>query len=601
MPTSRQLAALLASLAMVAAFVVLALQSTDIGVERHNRVATELRRLKEVDADWNLQVMRSSLGLNANYDAVALVRPEIETLIRTIETDMTQAGVAREPAHSRLAEDLARLRTEQSGKSQRIEQFKAQNAIYRNSLRYIPTAAEQIDTGLAAQLSRDARAAGLLTDERTDIAGVLRDVLNYTQTFDPAMIENAQAAMVRIRDGAADLPDELRDAIALYLNHVSIVITKLDVFRRLLTEIENAGMTSALDKLEDDWADIQKIAIGVQNRHRAWLLAYSTLLVALLAVMAWRLRRNYRLLVASNARLTQSMRDLQSAQGRLVQSEKMSALGQMVAGIAHEINTPLAYVRGTLEYIGERIASLGKTGLLSVKLARYAASDPSGSAATRELSARILPMFERDRSEKSYEEVASFVADGLHGIDQIHEIVVSLKNFSRADARFATGVDLREGLNSTLVIAKNVLKRKVSIEKEYADIPPIACAPSQINQVFLNIITNASQAIEDTGTIRLATARHDAGHVRVEISDNGRGIPAHIMPKIFDPFFTTKPIGEGTGLGLSICYRIVEEHGGRILVDSRERQGTKFTIILPIEQRRASANGERALAAAAGS
>jgi len=145
-------------------------------------------------------------------------------------------------------------------------------------------------------------------------------------------------------------------------------------------------------------------------------------------------------------------------------------------------------------------------------------------------------------------------------------------------------VDLRDNLNSTLVIAKNILKNKVVVERHYGEIPTITCAPSQINQVFLNIITNASQAIAESGTIRLVTSLHDRHHVRVDISDTGNGIPQDVLPKIFDPFFTTKRVGEGTGLGLAICRNIIESHAGDIQLASQPGHGTTLRIWLPLRQ-----------------
>jgi len=574
----------LAALAMIAMLVFLAWLSADVNSERHYRVAAQLRQLKETDDEWNLQVMRSSLGLNTNYDAISRVLPVVELQVHSIVAGVNEEA-ASNPLHSALIEDINALVAQESAKGRRIEQFKAQHAIYRNSLRYVPTAAEEIDEKLLHLATSGSHAqANRFATLRDDVANVLRGVLGYSQTLDASATEHEASSMSRIKRDTADLPEDLRAALGVYVNHLDTVISKLGASHQLLGEIENSGTTAAIDKLDDDWTKVQRLAVETQGKSRRWLLAYSAVLILALVYLTWRLVKNYRLLVRAHAQLTQSIRDLKSTQTRLVQSEKMSALGQMVAGIAHEINTPLAYVRGILEYVGERIAALTKAGMLSVKLARYAAADAAGSPATRQLSARALPYFERERSEKAYEDVASFVADGLHGIDQINEIILSLKSFSRADSCFVGGIDLRDNLNSTLVIAKNVLKNKIRVEKQFADIPLISCAPSQLNQVFLNMITNACQAIDGHGTICLATARHDDTHVKVQIIDSGCGIPEHLLSKIFDPFFTTKRVGEGTGLGLAICFRIVEEHGGRILVESTPRQGTKFTIILPMAQ-----------------
>jgi two-component system NtrC family sensor kinase len=249
----------------------------------------------------------------------------------------------------------------------------------------------------------------------------------------------------------------------------------------------------------------------------------------------------------------------------MVQAEKMSALGQMVAGIAHEINTPLAYVKGTFEVLREQV---------------------------------MMPVVAEPASQKAnesllMEDVDQLLKDGIHGIEQISEIVTNLKNFSRLDRARVSEFAVHEGLDSTLLLAHNLLKHHVKVHKNYGAVPKVHCSPSQINQVFLNIITNAVHAMPqgraEPGVITLRTSVEGGNKVRIDIQDNGIGIPAGVLPRIFDPFFTTKEIGQGTGMGLSISYRIIQEHGGMILVDTAPDAGTVFSILLPILQRKAEA------------
>jgi signal transduction histidine kinase len=169
----------------------------------------------------------------------------------------------------------------------------------------------------------------------------------------------------------------------------------------------------------------------------------------------------------------------------------------------------------------------------------------------------------------------------LSGLDQISDMVKSLKDFSRLDQRKVENSDLNKNLDSVLVIANNTLKGKVEVIKHYGNIPLISCSPSQLNQVFLNLIVNAAQAIENHGAITIETfVEDDLVHIVVE--DNGKGIPSDVVPRIFDPFFTTKEIGKGTGLGLSIAYKIVEQHGGNIKVKSEVNKGTQFIVSIPV-------------------
>lgn len=172
----------------------------------------------------------------------------------------------------------------------------------------------------------------------------------------------------------------------------------------------------------------------------------------------------------------------------------------------------------------------------------------------------------------------------MHGLEKIDELVKSLKNFSRVDRSHTELFDINEGLDTALKICRNTLKDQIEVVRDYAEgLPDILCAPSQLNQVFLNLINNAAQAMRDGGTLSLSSQR-DQDHLNIVIGDTGCGMDAQTQAHIFEPFFTTKPVGEGTGLGLSIVFRIIEDHGGRITVDSTPGQGTQFQIRLPIRQ-----------------
>jgi signal transduction histidine kinase len=198
--------------------------------------------------------------------------------------------------------------------------------------------------------------------------------------------------------------------------------------------------------------------------------------------------------------------------------------------------------------------------------------------------------------EANLSEAEDLTRDSIAGLAELTEMAQSLKDFSRLDRAPIANFDVNAGLDKTLVIAKNIVKHKATVRKFYGEVPEIQCSPSQINQVFLNIITNAVHAMPadrpEPGVITLRTAREGDDMVRIEIQDNGSGIPANVLPKIFDPFYTTKPIGKGTGMGLSISFKIVQEHGGKILVDTEPGVGTVFSILLPLRPREPGKSGE---------
>ncbi len=284
-----------------------------------------------------------------------------------------------------------------------------------------------------------------------------------------------------------------------------------------------------------------------------------------------------------NQELAGALHRLKESQAHLVQSEKMASLGQMVAGVAHELNTPLGYVRNNVEMLQGLVAGLRAVAdetLDLVHLLGDADADPDHVAAQVMATRQRL---DRDAPQLLLEDLGQLLEDTIYGCTQIGELVSSLKDFSRLDRAASEDVDINECVAGALLIARNVLKERVEVLRDLGDLPPIACVPSQINQVLLNLITNGAQAIDGRGRILVRT-RHEGGHVSITVQDTGKGIPRDVLPRIFDPFFTTKPVGQGTGLGLAICYRIVQEHGGALRVASAPGRGTRFVVSLPVSR-----------------
>jgi signal transduction histidine kinase len=267
--------------------------------------------------------------------------------------------------------------------------------------------------------------------------------------------------------------------------------------------------------------------------------------------------------------------ELRRVQTRMLQTEKLASIGQLAAGVAHEINNPLSYVYSNLHTLRDYV-----TGLLRV-VGAYEEVErrlPTEGAAWDSLHV-VKSGIDIDHVRS---DVIDLLSESQEGIQRVKKIVQDLKEFSHADSDDKwVFVDLHKGLDSTLNIAKNEFKYKATIEKDYGCLPPVECVMSQINQVFMNILINAGQAITENGIVRIATGV--AGdEVWIDISDNGSGIPAESLGRIVDPFFTTKQVGIGTGLGLSLSYSIVEKHGGRIEVESQPGNGARFRVCLPI-------------------
>jgi len=265
---------------------------------------------------------------------------------------------------------------------------------------------------------------------------------------------------------------------------------------------------------------------------------------------------------------------LQEAQAQLLQSEKMASIGQLAAGIAHEINNPIGFINSNMSSFKGYVDTLCA---LVDGLDQSLRSVP-GQPELKEKAAQL-----KKQADYAFlkADVVDLVRESLDGLKRVRDIVQSLKDFAHIDETDWQLADLHAGIDSTLTIASNEFKYKATVTKAYGSLPPVKCLPSQLNQVFMNLIVNASQAIHANGVITVRTGCAD-DWVWVEIGDNGAGIAPDALTRIFDPFFTTKPVGKGTGLGLSLSYSIVTKHGGRIEVASELGKGTRFTVHLPV-------------------
>jgi two-component system NtrC family sensor kinase len=310
---------------------------------------------------------------------------------------------------------------------------------------------------------------------------------------------------------------------------------------------------------------------------------------------SWNTEREREILAVSleavNAELEDMNKNLQQKvkeqTALLVQSEKMSSLGVLAAGVAHEINNPISFVHGNLDAIRKYSASIKKL------LQKYRSLEESvvrqGGDEIQPLIAEINEFKARHKIDFILEDIVSLADESLDGTRRVRDIVRELRGFSHVDDTVPERTDLNETIEKTLNMIASELKPKTSIAKAYGTLPPVTCYPQKLAQVFLNVLMNAAQAVGDNGVINIATRQlmpakeRESSKVEIRITDNGHGIPDSEIPKVFDPFFTTKPVGEGTGLGLSISYDIVKSHGGEMLIDSPENEGTMVRIILPLK------------------
>lgn len=293
------------------------------------------------------------------------------------------------------------------------------------------------------------------------------------------------------------------------------------------------------------------------------------------------------ILESQHKELEKAYADLKAAQSQILQQEKMASIGQLAAGIAHEINNPMGFI----------ISNLGSLSRYTDKLSEFlkiqAEAIEGLSSHTKEMGGNsdeenILNKLKESRKSLKIDYILSdlnnLIRESLDGAERVKKIVQDLKSFSRVDEAEWKVADINAGIESTINIVWNEIKYKATVKKQYGDIPMTKCNPGQLNQVFMNILVNAAQAIEKHGEITIKTW-HDNSYIYVSISDTGCGIPANIINRIFEPFFTTKEVGKGTGLGLSIAYDIVKKHNGDIIVESEFGKGTTFTVKIPIVEK----------------
>ena len=577
-------AAVAALLAAILGYLYFKTQGAD--VKRKNEVLTLLRELKEIDVRWDSDLWRT----RTEFAAPPAATPDTGAALARVRRDLTAAAKALDSPV--LAGGLPDLMNAFAQKAEMVDKYRKASSAAKLALTRVMASDAEI-AGLVRGSWQDFRERERLVAAESTATQIIAEGQRYYFAPSNAQRKQVEAVVADLRQSAARLPPALRDGLLRLDGHVQELIDAKPVEQDLFEKLSFLTAGPRVDGLTAAMSRDLEATLSGQDVYRAYLVAYSGALLILLGYLATRLIASYRVIHAAKEELerrviertrelSEALTQLKESEAQLIQTEKMSSLGQMVAGVVHEINTPLAYVKNSLGSVTGKLPELvrliGESEKL-LDLLRSGTADPHQLGQQFALTEQLITQF---RQHQVLEELQELVTDGLHGIAQISELVVNLKNFSRLDRSKVSSFNLNDGLESTLVLARHELKN-FTVKKSFGDIPLVSCSPSQINQVFLNLINNAAQAIESgRGVITLTTRRHDAEHVAVEVQDNGKGIPAEVLPRIFDPFFTTKDVGKGTGLGLSVVYKIVEQHGGTISVDSAVGVGTKFTVVLPL-------------------
>lgn len=575
MISPRHLLVAIATFWLIAALVYLYNKTEAVDLGERNEIVALMRELQEIDGRWDNDVLLMRLEMDAG---------QITTLNRTAAAQKALRALANaaprfnSPA---LNENLGAITKAISEKGMLVEKLKAANSSSREALRKMTSIAGEA-TVLEANLRKiDARQKELV-QKFNQLAAAAFGYYWLEQDAQRNTLESTAAHMMALSEGM----DMVMHGAASEMNGaVQTLLKSRLVERELASRIALLSSGPRLNGLALSFNRELEAILGEKERYRVYMIAYAAALLIGLGYLGIRIVAANEMLehrVADRTReLSDALRHLKESEAQLIQSEKMSSLGQMVAGVAHEINTPLAYVSNSLATVSERMSGITEAIDNCEKLLALL-NDPNVQPddLNRQF-AQTSALLDQMKQHGLLVELAGLVKDGIYGAGQVAEIVSNLKDFSRLDRSKVSSFNLNEGLESTLGLARHLLK-SIKVSKVFGNIPSITCAPSQVNQIFLNLITNAAQALPpDGGEITLTSRAEDNG-VTVEVEDNGTGIPPDVLPKIFDPFFTTKEIGKGTGLGLSISYQIIKDHGGKINVESLLGRGTKFTVWLPV-------------------
>lgn len=469
-----------------------------------------------------------------------------------------------------ISEAIETFRTQFGSREELLDAYEEGNVAVAESLALV--------AGLSANLISNSNISS-----QTELSKSITS--NETQLFSLALGRKVDINLAVI-GSTTELTDPIKTQLNDYHQAISTISVHYPKTVQAYNDLNALGTSELLDNIEKQYVRYHNQAIGGSTNLTYALIAYGVILLAALLFFGLQLRRNFLSLEQQvedrTAEIKTAYDDLQESQEQLIQSEKMASLGQMVAGVAHEINTPLGYVTSNLETLK---LNLDDVGLVMKEVNRLMLSVQKPQRNNREITAHLMQTLKSYKDLEAPElmdESLQLLGDGSYGLSEISKLVVSLKDFARLDRQNAEQIDLHDCIESSVTIASNhIRENNVNIVKDFSELPRINCFPSKLNQLFLNIITNACQAMSnDGGELKISTQLID-GNIHVNLKDQGIGMSEETKQKMFDPFFTTKDIGVGTGLGMSIAYKIIDAHNGSIDVDSTVGEGTTVSVILP--------------------
>lgn len=533
-----------------------------------------IRNLQTLDKNLLVLLTQSRFNSKFDHDVLTDTSYQLSEEFSNLRFDALFEEIEGSPELSKAVENFD---NSYASREEELEIYVEANSAVSQALQQVKDSTKRIQD---SELGDSSASVNSLLGEIN--AQIFARTLGAESQNDDAILDRANTLKVEAPADTPALFTQYKEAIKAIIENNPDAENSFNT----LTSLDTGPL---LDSIENEYVNYHNQAIKGSTQFRNALIIYGVVLLGALIFFAAQIRRNYLFLEQEVADRTDEIKsayeELQESQEQLIQSEKMASLGQMVAGVAHEINTPLGYVSSNVETlkfsVGDMSEVIDEVGAL---MALVSKPDRDNKKITQQMM-QALQKYKEVEADELVTESEQLLSDGAYGLTEISKLVMSLKDFARLDRQTTEHVNLHDCIESSLTIASNhIRENSVEIIREYGDLPNIRCIPSKLNQLFLNIITNACQAIgKDGGALTVSTAV-EGENIRLSFKDQGIGMDEETQQKMFDPFFTSKDIGVGTGLGMSIAYKIVEAHRGSIDVESQVNLGTIISIMLPTDQ-----------------
>jgi len=537
-------------------------------------VNERLLKIDSLDSSISELALRNRANIDTNYDMLVRNMGMLDRAVDELESTYFSQS---EMKNSLLENRFLGFKSELEIKRDLIENFKSHNSVLRNSEKYTPIVGAKL-IAVAQQ------------NELTNISElynrVVIAVLEFTKQGSTTEIQEVKPFVSDITATEKAMPSDSVSQIIEFTNHVSKAIdakTQADLYlnKALLTTSD-----SRIEDLSKAWGVWQVENNHAQEKFRIYMGLYVLSLLALISFIVYKLRQLYSSLDSEVAvrveEVKTAYKKLQQSEKQLIQTEKMASLGQLVAGVAHEINTPLGYVSSNVDVLK---LSLKKIGDVFNVIDKLSDEISSGSKDKVKLSAFVKKIIMQHRELKEQNllpKLNSLLDDSSYGVHEMSNLVTTLKDFSRIEDGDIVQADIHDGLESTIKMCSSVMGKRKIVKQFANDLPKIECMAAQLNQVFMNLLTNAAQATDpETGLITMSTSASES-NVKIVFRDNGIGMDGNTLNHVFDPFFTTKETGQGVGLGMSISYKIIQNQRGKMFIESAVGKGTVVTIQLPV-------------------